>query len=208
MSLNNFTRTLPYDSAAVQARLAAAAQAIAAGSGAVSSKFYAHTQLQIYGVTFITTTAGTSTYSYNGSATSPATVISALHVYNTNTTGTAVTLATDTIGPFIVGGTATALQTNVGGTSGGIAGGYQGPYALNTLGGTNTSQVFGTNTFVTGTATGSQIQSGYPGGGVGFGGLPMNPGDALYFVNGTDATAATTCILQYGLAPTSGQIVA
>lgn len=207
MSLNNVTRTLPYDSAAVQARLVNN-QLLSAGSGAVSPKFYAWTQLQIYGVTLATIVAGTSTYSYNGSATSPATTVSLLHVYNSNTTGTAVTLATDTIGPFIVGGTSTPGQNNVGGTSGGIAGGYNGPYALNTLGGTNTSQVFGTNTLVSGTATGSQIQSGYAGGGVGFGGLPMNAGDLIYFVNGTDATASTQCLLQYGIQPVNGQIVA
>jgi len=208
MALNNVTRTLPYDSAAVQARLAAQLAANTAGSGTTSGKFYAWSQLQVYGVTFVTTTPGTSTYSYNGSATSPATVMSAIYISNTNTTGTAVSTSTQTIGPFIIGGTATALQTNVGGTSGGLAGGYQGPYALNTLGGTNTSLVWGTNTFVTGTATGSQIQSGYPGGGVGFGGLPMNPGDQLYFVNGTDATAVIVPILQYGIQPINGQIVA
>jgi len=208
MSLNNVTRTLPYDSAAVQARLASQLAANTAGSGATSGKFYAWSQLQVYGVTFITTTPGTSTYSYNGTATTSATVMSAIYITNTNTTGTAVSTSTQTIGPFIIGGTAAPSQTNVGGSSPGLAGGYVGPYALNTLGGTNTSLVWGTNSYVTGTATGSQIQSGYPGGGVGFGGLPMNPGDQLYFVGGTDATAVIIPILQYGLAPVSGQIVA
>src|ERR1700679_374870 len=208
MALNNVTRTLPYDSAAVQARLAAQLAANTAGSGTTSGKFYAWSQLQVYVVTFVTTTPGPPPPSYNGAATPPATVMSAIYISNTNTTGTAVSTSTQTIGPFIIGGTATALQTNVGGTSGGLAGGYQGPYALNTLGGTNTSLVWGTNTFVTGTATGSQIQSGYPGGGVGFGGLPMNPGDQLYFVNGTDATAVIVPILQYGIQPINGQIVA
>lgn len=208
MSLNNVTRTLPYDAPAVTARVSAQLAQNTAGSGGTSGKFYAWTQLQVYGATFLTVTPGTSTYSYNGSATNPATQVFALYVTNTNTTGTAVTLGTNTIGPFIIGGTATASQTNVGGTSGGLAGGYQGPYALNTLGGTNTSLVWGTNTFVTGTATGSQVQSGYPGGGVGFGGLPMNPGDVLYFVGGTDATAVILPVIQYGVQPINGQIVA
>lgn len=208
MSLNNANRTLPYDHPGVQARLSAQLTANTAGSGNASGKFYAWTQLQVYGVTFVTITAGTSTASYNGTATNPCTVMNAIYITNTNTTGTAVSTSTQTIGPFIIGGTSTAGQNNVGGTSGGIAGGYQGPYALNTLGGTNTSEAWGTNTYVTGTATGSQVQSGYPGGGVGFGGLPMNPGDQLYFVNGTDLTAVSVPVLQYGLAPTTAQILA
>lgn len=208
MSLNNVNRTVPYDHPAVTTRQASQLAANSAGSASTSGKFYAWSQLQVYGVTFITTTAGTSTYSYNGTATTSATVMSAIYISNTNTTGTAVSTSTQTIGPFIVGGTAAPGQGNVGGTNGGLPGGYQGPYALNTLGGTNTSQVFGTNTFVTGTATGSQVQSGYPGGGVGLGGLPMNPGDQLYFVMGTDATAVLIPILQYGLAPQQGTILA
>jgi hypothetical protein len=208
MSLNNANRTVPYDHPSVQTRQAYQLAANTAGSGNASGKFYAWTQLQVYGVTFVTTAPGTSTYSYNGTATSPATVMSAIYITNSNTTGTAVSTLTQTIGPFIIGGTSTAGQGNVGGTSGGIAGGYQGPYALNTLGGTNTSITWGTNTFVSGTATGSQVQSGYPGGGVGLGGLPMNPGDELYFVNGTDLSATTIPIIQYGLAPTGGTILA
>jgi hypothetical protein len=126
-----------------------------------------------------------------------------------NTATNSVSLATNTIGPFTIGGTTTAgTNVSVGGI-GGVAGGFQGPYALNTLGGTNTSQVWGTNTYVTGTATGSQIQSGYFGApGIGFGGLPMNPGDQLYFVNGTDATAIVVPILQYGVQPVNGAVIA
>lgn len=209
MSLNNVNRTVPYDHPAVQTRQSAQLAVNSAGSASTSGKFYAWTQLQVYGVTFAVTTPGTSTYSYNGTATNPATVMSAIYISNTNTTGTAVSTSTQTIGPFIIGGTSTAGQGNVGGTSGGLGGGYQGPYALNTLGGTNTSQVWGTTTYLTGTATGAnQVQSGYPGGGVGLGGLPMNPGDELYFVMGTDATAVVIPILQYGLAPTAGTILA
>lgn len=215
MAQNNQQRSLPYDHVAVQARYAAQLSASSAGSGGVSaSKFYAHAAIQVYGVTFLTVVPGTSTYTVSGSATNPATQISALYVSNTNTTGTAVSTSTNTIGPFILGGTGiVSTNTNylVNGTQGGIAGGYCGPYALNTLGGTNTSLVWGTNTFVTtnpGTAVG-QTQQGYPGGGgAGLGGLPMNPGDQLYFVNGTDASATWIAIVQWGYQPVNGAIVA
>ena len=96
----------------------------------------------------------------------------------------------------------------MGGTSGGIAGGWQGPYAVNTLGGTNTSLVWGTNTFVTTAAAAGQTQVGYPGGqNIGFGGLPVNPGDQIYLVNGTDATAVVVPILQFSVQPVNGVIL-
>ena len=173
-----------------------------AGSGSTSGKFFAWAALQVYGVTFMTVTAGTSTYTVAGTATNPATQVSAIYISNTNTTGTAVTQSTNTIGPFTIGGTSTAgANVSVGGTSGGIAGGYQGPYALNTLGGTNTTEVWGSATY--------SSASGYPGApGIGFGGLPMNPGDQLYFVNGTDATAIFIPVLQYGVQPVNGQVLA
>lgn len=198
MSQNNAVRQVAYDNPAALTRQAF--QTVqAAGSGGVSTtKFTAWAALQVYGATFGVTTPGTSTYTVSGTATVGA-QISAIYITNTNTTGTAVTLGTTTIGPFTVGGTgATGTNVSVGGFGGGVAGGYTGPYALNTLGGTNTSQVFGTNT----------MTAGYPGNsGVGFGGLPMNPGDQLYFVNGTDATAVLVPILQYSLQGVTGSIV-
>jgi hypothetical protein len=127
----------------------------------------------------------------------------AYFVANTNTTGTAVTLATTTIGaasgPFVVGGTgSTGTNVNVQGL-GGYIGGYTGPYALNTLGGTNTSQTWGTATY----------SSGYPGGNAaGIGGLYMNPGDQLYFISGTDATWAGQAIVQYQVAGPNGVVLA
>ena len=45
-------------------------------------------------------------------------------------------------------------------------------------------------------------------GGVGIGGLPMNPGDQLNFVNGTDTSATWIAILEWGYAPVNGAIVA
>jgi hypothetical protein len=212
---NNAQRSLPYDHAAVQARYVNQFPVSAAGSAGVpATKFYAHAQIMVYGVTFITVVPGTSTYTVSGTATNPATQISALYFSNTNTTGTAVSTGTNTVGPFTLGGTnssGTATNYFVQGTQGGIAGGFQGPYALNTLGGTNTQLVWGTNTYVTtnlGTAVG-QTQVGYPGGGgAGIGGLPMNPGDSLNFVNGTDASATWIAIVQWGYQPVNGAIVA
>jgi hypothetical protein len=201
MSQNNAARSLPYDHAAVLARLAAQLVQNTAGSGATSgSKFYAWTQLQVYGVTFATVTAGTSTYTVAGTATAQAQQLFAIYITNTSTTG-GVSLSTSTVGPFTVGGTATAGANVAVGGVGGVAGGYQGPYALNTIGGTNTSQVWGTNTFL--------LANGVPGApGAGYGGLPMNPGDVLYFVNGTDATSVIIPIIQYGVQPVNGQVVA
>lgn len=194
------TRTLAYDNPTYVTRQSAPLAAIGAGSAGTSTKFYAWTQLVVYGATFATVTAGTSTYTVNGTATNPATQYSVLYVTNTNTTGTAVTLGTSTVGPFTIGGTAsTGANVSVGGLQGGIAGGWQGPYAFNTLGGTNTSQTWGTLTLTASPAGGNNA---------GQGGLPMNPGDTLQFVNGTDATASLVPIIQYAVLPATGVVLA
>jgi hypothetical protein len=209
MSQNNLTRNVAYDNPTAVARQGFWLGAPAAGSGGVSpNKFQAWTAAIVWGVRFRTTTAGTSTYTVSGTATNPATQFSVIYITNTNTTGTAVTLATTTVGPFTVGGTATAgTNAFVGGQGGGIAGGYNGPYAINTLGGTNTSLTWGTLSYIAypGTATGSQIQVGYPGGqNIGIGGLPVNEGDQVYVVSGTDATAVIDAWLEYSVAPGPG----
>ena len=202
MAANNQVRQVAYDNPTALTRQSASLTANTAASGSVSGKFYAWAQMVLYGVTFATVTAGTSTYTASGTATSPATQMSLIYITNTNTTGTAVSLGTNTIGPFTIGGTG-PLGTNVGqlqGFGGGVAGGYTGPYALNTLGGTNTTLPWGTQTFTA---------SGYPGGGgIGIGGLPINPGDVLYFVNGTDATASIVPVLQLSVQGVSGNITA
>ena len=70
---------------------------------------------------------------------------------------------------------------------GGVGGYWR--YSLNTLGGTNTSQAWGTTTYTT-----PEV-----------GGLYMNPGDSLWFVNGTDATATVIPIVEYAICnPMSG----
>ena len=67
--------------------------------------------------------------------------------------------------------------------------------------GTNTTQAWGTQTF---TAS-NQGPPGAPG--IGLGGLLMNEGDVISFVNGTDATATTRCLVQYSVAPVVGNLV-
>lgn len=203
---NTVLRSFAYDHPSYITRNSAILAANAAGSGALTGKFYAHAALIVWGVTFCTTAAGTSTYTVNGTATSPATALYAIYI--TNTATNSVSLSTTTLGavasgPFFVGGTTTTgTNVNVQGI-GGVAGGYQGPYSLNTLGGTNTQQVWGTLTLTVGTASGANVFSNGPfgGGNIGQGGLPMNPGDQLYFVNGTDATATTIPIVHFTLAP-------
>ena len=193
------TRSLAYDNSSYVTRQSSQLTQITGAAG-TSPKFYAWTQLVVYGVTFATVAAGTSTYTVNGSATTAATQISALYITNTNTTGTAVTLGTNTVGPFTVGGTSTTgTNVSVGGTAGGIAGGWQGPYAFNTLGGTTTTQTWGLQTFTASPAGGNNA---------GQGGLPMNPGDQLLFVNGTDATAAVIPIIQYSIQAPIGVVLA
>lgn len=209
MSQNNQTRNVGYDSAVAVARQGFWLGAPAAGASGVSpNKFQVWAASILWGVRFRTTTPGTSTYTVGGTATSPATQFSVIYITNTNTTGTAVTLGTNTIGPFTIGGTGVAgTNAPVGGQGGGLAGGYNGPYAVNTLGGTNTSLAWGTNTFIAapGTATGSQIQVGYAGGqNIGLGGLPINEGDQLYVVSGTDATAVIDAWFEYSVAPGPG----
>lgn len=195
---NIVTRNDAYDNAAYLTRQSELLTANAAGSASTSGKFTAWTSLIIYGATFFTTTAGTSTYTVNGTATNPATGCYALFV--TNTATGSVALATTTLGaaatPWaVIGGTGTTgANVNVGGVGGGSVGGYNGPYALNTLGGTNTSQTWGTATYTSGYAGGNQA---------GQGGVYMNTGDTLQFVNGTDATAVYQAIVQWSVAPLS-----
>jgi hypothetical protein len=209
VSQSNQTRNVGYDSAVAVARQAFWLGANTAGSGTTSAnKFQAWAASILWGIRFRTTTAGTSTYTVSGVATNPATQYNLIYITNTNTTGTAVSLSTTTLGPFTVGGTSTAgTNAPVGGQGGGLPGGYTGPYAVNTLGGTNTSLPWGTLTYIAapGTATGAQIQVGYPGGqNIGLGGLPINEGDQLYLVNGTDLSAVVDAWLEYSVAPGPG----
>lgn len=199
---NTVFRTLAYDDAAYLNR-ASFNITVAAGASTQTSKFYAWTQLVVFGFTMVTTAVGTSTYTVNGTSTTSSQAFYALFIANTNTTGTAVTLATTTVGaatgPFVVGGTGVpGTNVNVQGLGGYIQG-YTGPYSLNTLGGTNTSMAWGTATYT----------SGYPGGNAaGIGGLYMNPGDSLSLFSGTDATYAGVATIQYALAAPNSVVLA
>lgn len=198
---NTVYRSLAYDDPTYLTRQSFGVT-IAAGGSATSTKFYAWTQLTVFGFTAVTTAVGTSTYTVNGTATTSSETVVAYFVANTNTTGTAVTLATTTVGaatgPFCVGGTAsTGTNVNVQGL-GGYVQGYN-KYSLNTLGGTNTTMAWGTTTY----------SSGYPGGNAaGIGGLYMNPGDQLYFISGTDATWAGTVYIEYNVQAPGGVVMA
>jgi hypothetical protein len=198
---NKVYGSFAYDNATYIARQSAILAVNSAGSGSLTGKFYAHCALTLWGVTFCTIAAGTSTYTVNGTATNPATSLYAIYITNTNTTGTALTLGTTTIGAttlgFVVGGTSsTGANVNVGGFAGGVAGGVQGPYSINTLGGTNTTFTWGLTTFTANPPGGANA---------GLGGLPMAIGDVLYFVNGTDATATTIPVVHF--TPQFGAVV-
>lgn len=200
---NVVTRTVAYDNASYITRQSASLGTITGSGGTSTTKFTAFTQLTIYGVTFFPVTAlGSSTYTVNGTSTTSAMSAYAVFIANTNTTGTAVTLATTTIGgastgPFYVGGTGSGgANVNVPGV-GGLGGWWK--YAINTLGGTNTTMAWGTTTY----------SSGYPGGNAaGVGGLYMNPGDQFYVVAGTDATGTSSHVLEYSIGAPTGLLIA
>jgi hypothetical protein len=153
-------------------------------------------------VSFSTGVAGTSTYTVNGTALSPAYGASLVYITNTNTTGTAVTMNTQTVANFaVIAGTAlnTQAQPNIFGYSPNIANGASGLYAVNTLGGTNTTMAWGTQTFTAGNN---------PSTSQGIGGLPLNIGDQVYVQNGTDATATFIATLHVSIAPVVGAVSA
>ena len=109
------------------ARYAQSLGSTAAGSGGVTTKFAAHAALLLMALTAVTTVLGTSTYTGpNGTATTSGQQLSLIVVQNTNTTGTAVTLSTTTVGPFLAGGQGLATAA--------LGGAVQ--FALNTAAGT------------------------------------------------------------------------
>lgn len=200
---NVVTRTVAYDNPSYVTRQSASLGTITGSGGTSTTKFTAFTQLTIWGVTFLPVTAlGSSTYTVNGTSTTSAMSAYAVFIANTNTTGTAVTLATTTVGgastgPFYIGGTGAAgANVNVPGV-GGLGGWWK--YAINTLGGTNTTMAWGTTTYSANPAGGNQA---------GQGGLYMNPGDQFYIVAGTDATGTASHILEYSIGAPTGLLIA
>jgi hypothetical protein len=200
---NVVIRTVAYDNPSYVTRQSASLGTITGSGGTSTTKFTAFTQLTIWGVTFFPVTAlGSSTYTVNGTSTTSAMSAYAVFIANTNTTGTAVSLATTTVGgastgPFYVGGTGAAgSNVNVPGV-GGLGGWWK--YAVNTLGGTNTTMAWGTTTYSANPAGGNQA---------GQGGLYMNPGDQFYVVAGTDATGTSSHILEYSIGAPTGLLIA
>ena len=196
-------RTLAYDNPTYLTRQSASLGTITGSGGTSTTKFTAFTQLTVWGVTFFPVTAlGSSTYTVNGTATTSAMSAFYIFVANTNTTGTAVGLATTTVGaaatgPVFIAGTG-GPGANVSVQCVGGLGGYS-KYAINTLGGTNTTMAWGTTTY----------SSGYAGGNAaGIGGLYMNPGDQFYVTAGTDATGTASHILEYSLGAPTGVVTA
>lgn len=173
------TKNLAYDHPAYINRLSHNFGMNAAGAGSATqfSKFVAFANIIAFSVTAAVSAVGTSTYTqYNGTATTTgvaADSFSVIRVLN----GTAV--STLTYGPFSVGpynGTSTGTQTN-------------------TVGVVNRYELSnGTSTATTG-----QIQAGAPA--LTSGGIPVNAGDTLQIVRGTDATAVTVFGLEWALAP-------
>lgn len=154
----------------------------AAGSAAVTSKFVAFANLNVYSITSnMITSGGTSTYTlWNGTATVTAIgaqTFAVVRVYNTAAAGTAPAMGTATYGPFVASlynGTATATQTNSTATF------------LN-----NTVQLYDTSS----TGTGAR-QAGTNSGN---GGFQCNQGDLLYVVQGTEATAVCAYCLDFSV---------
>ena len=182
------TKSMGYDHPTYVTRQVESFAALTAGPAAVSSKFIAFTNLQVLSLTAtLTTSGGTSTYTaWNGTGTCTAIgaqTFSLIRIFNTNTAslGSAPVLGTATYGPFalsVYNGTATATQTN------------------STLTGlTCNVALYGTAT--NGTFTG-QIQNGSN---TGLSGFPVNQGDQLYVVQGTEATATAAYALEFNVQP-------
>lgn len=181
------TRNMMYDSPVYVARQMIPLGVTAAGAAAVTSKFIAFANLLVFSITATQIAVGSSTYTgWNGTATVTAVgadTFSVIRVFNTNTAlGTSPGLGTATYGPFVsslYNGTQTGTQTNSS-----LPG-----YSVNVpLSGTATG---------TGTVTG-QMQAGSA---AATGGFPVNQGDQLYIVRGTDTTATANFALEYAVAP-------
>lgn len=181
MSLRNFS----YDHPSYVTRQLVGPLLIVAGSGGVTPSFTAHANLQLYGVSYFVTIAGTSTATATGAA-SPAgatavevngQIFSVVRVFNTATSTTiAPALATATYGPFI------AANLFANGTWTGAVG-DSGQYAV------NSAQFIGTSTVAANSSLSNQ------------GGVAITAGDRLFVVSGTDATVVAIYGLDYQIQP-------
>lgn len=170
------TKSFSYDHPAYLARQSGFETKMTAGSAGVSDKFVAHAALTLYGVTYYTTVAGTSTYT-GGLFAQPAsatlavasTQINLIRITNTATAGATIGLSTSTVGPFTIGG------------------------VFNGAGNTATNQVGAAMYFPLNTSSAT-------------GGLAISQGDQFYIVNGTDATAVGLVSFDYNITPLSSVI--
>jgi hypothetical protein len=172
-------KTLPvYDHPAYQVRLNGFNSIMTAGSAGVSGKFVAFANMLLFSLNTYTTIAGTSTYT-GGLVGGPLGV--------NPTTGVAV--AATQLSLIRITNTASAGATIALSTS------TVGPFTVGGVflgaGGTATNQVGAYNQFALNTAAGS----------ANFGGLPINQGDQIYVVNGTDATAVELVSFDYQVQP-------
>ena len=180
MSNTQALKNMAYDNAAYIAR-GAYTSITTAGSGGVSGKFVAHSNLLLFSLSAFTTVASTSTYTatqyynYLGSSTSAsvhvnASQVSLIRITNTATAGIAPALSTSTIGPFYVD----TLFAN----------------------GTATGQIGAICQVALNTSTGS----------AGLNGLAINQGDQIYIVNGTDASSVNLVTIDWQVAPLSNVV--
>ena len=182
MSLRNFA----YDHPSYVARQGLELGPITAGSGGVTPKYTAFANLQVFGITGVITVVGTSTSTATFPPQPPSTattqvqangqILNLIRITNTASYGVAPALATVTYGPFISG----QLYSN--GTFTGVVG-HQFQYAANSL------QIVGTATTAPNAGLSNQ------------GGIPVNLGDTLYVVSGTDASAVCSLVLDVQVQP-------
>lgn len=175
------SKSMGYDHPAYLVRQSHCFPALAAGANGVTSKFVAFANMLVFGIQAAVVAAGAGTSApvlWNGTATvtgNSADTVSLIRIMNNAAAGAAPVMSTATYGPFGISpynGTATATQTAAVGQTNYISLGYNG------------------------TGTTGQLQAGAP---AVTGGIPINAGDQLYILRGTDASAITAVALEYGL---------
>ena len=174
MALNNTQTNFGYDHASYLTR--GYWNATVAAGASSSTKFVAHSALQLMSVTVALTAAGTSTYTktqYYNNGTNSLTVhannnqYTVTRIYNTAASGAAASFATATLAQF----SPDIYSTVNSGTSTGVVGSWF-TQALNSS--TGTAGLFGT---------------------------AINAGDVINIVGGTDATAAAVLVVDWQVQP-------
>lgn len=170
-------KSMAYDQPTYTARTSTFTSIMTAGSAGVSAKFVAFANLLLFSLTTYTTVVGSSTYT-TGLTGGPAGVgtagpaIQATQISLIRITNTAAS-----------GATIGLSTTTIGPFT--VAGVFLG------AGGTATNQVGAFNVFPLNTSTGT----------AGFGGVPINQGDQIYVVNGTDTSAVELITIDYQVQP-------